>query len=466
MRSSRQPRSVHGAGNAPGPGEIVRSARVAQGLSLAAFGARVGYSAAQVSRYERGITPLTDITVLRRFADALAIPQQLFGLNPDGARDTARHAAISSKDRPPGVRGNTVDHECQWEDGDDPVRRRELLAGAAALAGATALARGTAGRTGAPPGSAAGLDDVLYGRTEAAPIPLAELRASTTAARDDFRAARYDRLPSALPRLIGAAQATSDNASSGEHAEATTLLADAYILAADFAVKINDDPLAWMTADRALQAAQAGNDPLTLADARRAVATAMRRAGHPGRACDLLIRACRDIEPAGQPGPDQLGMYGTLLNVAAYTAASARNRRAAEEYIAEAAAAAARLGPATSRRQPAFGPAGVTLYQVSIAQVLGDNGTAIEYARKLRPDGIPTPERRGRYWVDVARAYHQWGKPGSCYAALLAAERTAPAEVRYRPPVHRLTEDLLRHGPHGSLPGLRAFAGRIGMPGA
>ena len=301
MRSSRQPRSAHDAGHAPGPGGIVRSARVAQGLSLAAFGARVGYSAAQVSRYERGITPLTDITVLRRFAAALALPQQLFGLNPDGAKNTARHAAISAKDGPPGVRGNTVDHECQWEDGDDPVRRRELLAGAAALAGATALARGTAGRTGAPPGSAAGLEDVLYGRTEAAPVPLAELRASTTAARDDFRAARYDRLPSALPRLIAAAQATSDNAGSVEHAEARTLLADAYILAADFAVKINDDPLAWMTADRALQAAQAGNDPLTLADARRAVATAMRRTGHPDRACSLLVRACRDID-AGRHG--------------------------------------------------------------------------------------------------------------------------------------------------------------------
>ena len=141
MRSSRQSRSAHDAGHAPGPGGIVRNARVAQGLSLAAFGERVGYSAAQVSRYERGITPLTNITVLRRFADALALPQQLFGLDPDGARVTARHAAISSKDSPPGVRGNTVDHESQWEDGDDPVRRRELLAGAAALAGATALAR-------------------------------------------------------------------------------------------------------------------------------------------------------------------------------------------------------------------------------------------------------------------------------------------------------------------------------------
>ena len=464
MRSSRQPRSAHDAGHAPGPGGIVRSARVAQGLSLAAFGARVGYSAAQVSRYERGITPLTDITVLRRFAAALALPQQLFGLNPDGAKDTARHAAISAKDGPPGVRGNTVDHKCQWEDGDDPVRRRELLAGAAALAGATALARGTAGRTGAPPGSAAGLEDVLYGRTEAAPVPLAELRASTTAARDDFRAARYDRLPSALSRLIAAAQATSDNAGSGEHAEARTLLADAYILAADFAVKINDDPLAWMTADRALQAAQAGNDPLTLADARRAVATAMRRTGHPDRACSLLVRACRDID-VGRHGADELAMYGTLLNVAAYTAATAGNRRAAAEYIEEAAAAATRLGPRASRRQPAFGQAGVTLYQVSIAQVLGDNGTAIEHAKKLRPASIPTAERQGRYWVDVARAYHQWGKPEACYAALVAAERAAPAEVRYRPPVHRMTEDLLRTGPQRSLPGLRTFAARTGLPG-
>ena len=72
-------------------GAIVRRRPLAAGLTLAELGRRCGYSAAQVSRYERGITPLTDITVLRRFAAALALPQQLFGLNPDGAtnqRDT------------------------------------------------------------------------------------------------------------------------------------------------------------------------------------------------------------------------------------------------------------------------------------------------------------------------------------------------------------------------------------------
>ena len=59
-------------------------ARTSQGLTLAELGKRVGYSAAQVSRYERGIAPLTDIAVLRRFAAALAIPPQVFGLAPAG----------------------------------------------------------------------------------------------------------------------------------------------------------------------------------------------------------------------------------------------------------------------------------------------------------------------------------------------------------------------------------------------
>ena len=69
------------------------------------------------------------------------------------------------------------------------------------------------------------------------------------------------------------------------------------------------------------------------------------------------------------------------------------------------------------------------------------------------------------HWVDVARAWHQWGKPEPCYRALLAAERAAPAEVRYRPPVHRMTENLLRADGRGSLPGLRDFARRVGVPG-
>lgn len=69
-------------------GAVVRAVRTTQGLTLAEFGRRTGYSAAQISRYERGIAPLTDIAVLRRFADALDIDPGILGLAPGSASGT------------------------------------------------------------------------------------------------------------------------------------------------------------------------------------------------------------------------------------------------------------------------------------------------------------------------------------------------------------------------------------------
>ncbi len=449
-----------------GAGAIVRAARLAAGLTLAELGRRCGYSASQVSRYERGVQPLTDIILLRRFSQVLAIPPQAFGLTPPGGSRAGRHA-VESKDGDPRSCWPRVSPEPQWEDGEDPVRRRELLAGAAGLVGAATFGLPLVGRSRTSTDPAAGLEDMLYHSTaNAEPVPLAALRTAVTGVRSDFQNARYDRMGASLPALIAIATATRDRADGHERATASTLLADAYITAASFMVKLNDDPLAWTTADRALQAAGAGDDPLTLAEARRAVATVLRRTGRPAQARDLLLLAASAIEPGHRPTPGQLSMYGTLLEVAAYTAAVDGNRHAAAEFIGEAAATAARLGSDDNHRFTAFGPSGVILYQVSIAQVLGDSGTAIQYARKLHPAVITTAERQGRYWIDVARAYHQWGKPEPCYRALLSAERAAPAEVSYRPPVHRMTKDLLRADRRQSLPGLRAFAHRIGVPDA
>jgi transcriptional regulator with XRE-family HTH domain len=443
-------------------GAIIRAARLKAGLTLADLGHRCGYSASQVSRYERGIQPLTDITLLRRFADALAIAPWAFGLASTSSDEAGRHAA-GLNDHATHCHGPNVGREYQWE-GDDPVRRRELLTGAAGLAGAAALGAAARNSLRPPADSAPGLEDVLYGSTTARPVPLDDLDTAIRNARSDFQNARYGRLAATLPTLVATASATRDHASSQQQTTANSLLAEAYITAANFMVKLNDDPLAWATADRALLAAEAGEDPLTLADARRAVATVLRRTGRPAKARDMLATATRAIEPGAKPKPAQLAAYGNLLQVAAYTAAVDGNRRNASEFITEAAAVATRLGAGTQGRATTFGSAGVTLYQVSIAQVLGDSGTAIEHAKTLRPATIPTAERRGRYWIDVARAYHQWGKPEHCYRALLAAEQAAPGEVRYRPPVHHMTEDLLRSSPRHSLPGLLAFTRRIGPP--
>lgn len=446
------------------PGATVRAARLAAGLTLAELGQLCGYSASQISRYERGVQPLTDITLLHRFAAALAIPPQIFGLTPPDNALAGRHADAGSKERAARTFGPNVSGEFEPEGGEDPVRRRELLARAAGFAGAAALGLPAGGLSHPPSDRGGPLDDVLYRRADAQPAPLEVLRGATRDAWGFFQTARYGRLTAVLPRLIATAVATRDNADGDDRATASALLADAYIVAANLVIKVNDDPFAWTLADRALQAAQAGDDPLTIADARRAVATVLRRTGRPANARELLLSAVRDIEPRGSARPDQLSMYGTLLEAAAYTAAVNGNRSVASELIGEAKASATRLGGDANHRFTAFGPTNVALYQVSIAQVLGDSGTAIEHAKTVRPSAIPTAERQGRYWIDVARAYHQWGKPEPCYRALLTAERCAPDEVRYRPPVHRIAEDLLRANRRQSLPGLPAFARRIGVP--
>jgi transcriptional regulator with XRE-family HTH domain len=440
-----------------GAGAIVRAARQSAGLTLAELGQRCGYSASQVSRYERGIQPLTDVRLLHQFAAALAIPPQRLGLLPPPGSDLNAGADRLRLDahRP------RVSTDIQPHGGEDRMRRRELLSHAAGLAGAAAL-----GLPAALVDPDCGPGRLLYDSPSVSPVSLDALRTAAVRARSLFQSARYDQLAAMLPHHVATAAATRDSASGHQRAAASTLLADAYVVAAGFQVKLHDDAFAWALADRALQAAQAGDDPLTVADSRRAVATVLRRSGRPAQARGLLDHAIRDIEPEAATTPAQLSMYGTLLEVAAYTAAVDGRRHDAAELISEARDAARRLGRDANYRHTAFGPANVRLYQVSIAQVLGDNGMAIEHARALHPATILTAERQGRYWIDVARAYHQWGKTEKCYNALLSAERAAPAEVRYRPPVHRVTEDLLRSDVRNGLPGLRAFASRIGLPGA
>ncbi|WP_331739523.1 helix-turn-helix domain-containing protein (plasmid) [Streptomyces sp. NBC_00015] len=107
--------------------ELIRQTRQAKGQTLAHLGKQTGYSAAQVSRYKRGISPMTDVDVLRCFADALELPHQAFGLAPPASRPEVRHGqpigATSAFPRLPTSRVG----RSGMEDGEEPVRRRKLL---------------------------------------------------------------------------------------------------------------------------------------------------------------------------------------------------------------------------------------------------------------------------------------------------------------------------------------------------
>ncbi|MGW6280391.1 helix-turn-helix domain-containing protein [Kribbella sp. NPDC055071] len=421
-------------------GTVLRTARVAAGLTLKDAARLAGVSASTLSRMETKSSRVWDVRDLRRLAEVFGIPEHLFGLSsPISGVSTASL-------------GSGVD-----EDGD-PMRRRELLATTAAVVtGAVVL---PLGQTAAAHGMADTIEDVLFGRVKAAPIPAHQLAAQIAAARADFRATRYSQLARRLPRMLAQAVAGRDAASTSDVGPASTRLAQAYCLATELLVKLHDDGMAWATADRAVQAARAGHDPLTLAETRRWAATVMRRTHHRDGAQRLMLDAASQLQAdTGLTDSSTAATYGQLLAAASYTAALRDDRDSAWTLLGEAEAAARRTRLTNNNR---FNMLDLGVYKISVSRVLGDFGTAVDYARLIDPAGITAPERRARYWEDTALALQGRGNRQAAFQALVTAERDTPQEVRFRPWAQQLTRDLLSGDRNNSLPGIRDFASRIG----
>jgi hypothetical protein len=81
-------------------------------------------------------------------------------------------------------------------------------------------------------------------------------------------------------------------------------------------------------------------------------------------------------------------------------------------------------------------------------------------AEGLQPEMFPTRERRARLHTDLARAWWQRGRPEETAHALLAAMSEAPTEVRGRPAIRAIAEELVDR--HRLVPGVRELAGALG----
>lgn len=437
------------------PGMIVRAARKARGLTLAELGDRTGYSAAQVSRYERGVTQLTDIAVLRRFARALSIPPHVLGLAPSPG--SGRHGHLAAVTATPSRRpSSTVTGKPGRDDGEeDDVRRRQLLASLALTAAGAASTRISRSTPPAyPPESPdAGLDDILISRVRdamlgLAPVPSAvsagELRSGLASALADFHHCRYGRLADRLPRLISAGHLL---AADSDTAEASALLAGIYTLATRMLIKLDDQQLGWMAADRAKVIASGSGDPLMTAETARNLAVLARKAGWHAQAASIALTAA--ASPGLRVTDRRLAAErGLLIQSAAYTAARVGDRDGMRELTAEAAALAARLGGTVLLRDHGggFTPATVALHRISAENYAGDPGAAVTAAAQVPPMSLPTTERRVRYWTDTARAYAQWGRREDSIQALLAAEHEAPQDVHARPAIRDLIRSQLITG--------------------
>ncbi|MEU6211853.1 helix-turn-helix transcriptional regulator [Streptomyces sp. NPDC047023] len=395
-------------------GALVRTGRQALGWRQADLGRRLLCSQSAVSRLEQGHHP--DLRLLRRAATEVGVPVELLALS------------LGLRSQP----GPTVADDPSPAQ-EDPMRRRSLIT-AAALA--------------APLSLITSLDAALASTPAPTGAPAHTLDARLAAARAQFDAAAHTPLLQILPGLLADAHHA---AGLGRQNLDYARLSSAYTLAAQTLNKLGHYKQSRLTADRAALYADVSGSPLAAAAAARELAAVLRHQGQEAAAQQHIEAAVARVEATGLTTGAQASAFAQMLCSSAYTAAVAQDRDQALALI-KLAARAARDLPAVAPAGRLFPltPAAVDLYSVSVHWALGDAGTALEAGRNLHADQFPTIERKGRMHTDLARAWWQRAKPEQTVNELLAAARLSPAEVRDRPAIREIVDDLYAKHPHVS----------------
>jgi transcriptional regulator with XRE-family HTH domain len=461
-------------------GRLFQLLRQYTGASQTQIAIACGTSQGKVSDIMRGVQQVETLAVFERIADALGMPDPAriaLGLAPREPSQRSASAQRPRRDIPPAdtrpalqaARGPdllNLDSEDRQEE-DDPVRRRTFVG----LTGASLFSAMLAGtsRSGPlidaepfAPVLAGHITDATPGAMDAAP-DLAALTAAVDRARSQYQACHYTELIKYLPGLLARLHEACLALDGEDRLRAHALSADAHHVAAGLLLKLDDQGLAYLAADRSMRAAQASEDPVTVGASARIITHTLMNGHHLSAAiATASTHAARLDREISDHTPESLSIYGSLLLRGAIAAAQHGKRGTAHELLTEAEDAAQRLGVDGNLRWTAFGPTNATLHRVNIAVTLGDAGTAVDVARSIDLARITVPERKASLLIDTARAFLQWDKPDKAYVALRAAEQTAHEEVAGRPSVQRLVRQLVTAAPPTLKRDAEQFAAQIG----
>ncbi|GAA2208435.1 hypothetical protein GCM10009850_038930 [Nonomuraea monospora] len=357
-----------------------------------------------------------------------------------------------------------VDLTALREDEND-VRRREFvgLTGAALFNAVLGPSEGVTDMGGSP---VEHLAAVLVDHSVPAdgPVNLASLTAAVTTAKQDYQACRYAQVTTNLPDLLRTLRTASTVLDGDARLRAQALAAEAYHVAASILLKQEDKGLAWLAADRSVQAAHASQSPLMIGSSARIITHALMDGGHHTAATDTArTAAIRMDADLTDPSPDELSIYGSLLLRGAVAAAHSGNRHNIAELLDEAAEAGRRLGHEGNHRWTAFGPNNVLCHRVNIALRLGDAGTAIDHARQVEIDQLPINERKATLLLDTSRAFLMRDQHDKALHILRAAGDLAPEEITGRAAAHRLVRDILATAPISVRREAREYAASLGV---
>ncbi|MGH9210755.1 MAG: helix-turn-helix domain-containing protein [Acidimicrobiales bacterium] len=397
-------------------GRRVAQFRRQRGLSQKDLASEVGRSVSWVSQVERGVQPVERLSVLRELADALGVA--LTDLRPEdlgGARPA-----------------------------DDAVNDLEALR--LRLSGHPAL-------------------DHLFGQA-AGTSDVGALAAEVDRAWELAHASRFAELDATLTNLLPKLeQASRGTRSRTQQSQLHALRARAYQSAAAAFARQDEPDAAWVSADRAISAAEAAGEPLEVIAGHFRLAHAFARLRQHGQADHVTteaIDALKDRAEQPDAAPEVLSLYGAMHLVQAVISGQEGERRKAHRALQAAKRIAARLGDDRNDFDTEFGPTNVQLHEVAVAIDLGDAGAALEVAENVDASGL-SPERQSRFLVDVARAHVQLHHIGEATKAILQAEQLAPEHVHSHHASLAVIEELLAQaGPRASTH-LRDLAHRSGL---
>ena len=175
---------------------------------------------------------------------------------------------------------------------------------------------------------------------------------------DAYQASRYAYVAGRAPLVLADALRASRAAAADDRNRANALLALAYQSAVSVLTKLGEYDLAWIAAERGLNAAQQADNPVVLGSLFRSVAHALHSTGRFQGSVQLVRAAANVLEPqVGSRADDALlSVYGTLFltgAVAAPAPTTAPRRRPSSTRPPTARAGSAvtptRCGPPSAR---------------------------------------------------------------------------------------------------------------------
>ncbi|KJK55652.1 helix-turn-helix domain-containing protein [Saccharothrix sp. ST-888] len=262
-----------------------------------------------------------------------------------------------------------------------------------------------------------------------APLALSDLRSRVTESNRMRRHARYNDLSRVLPELLTDITATAQASAGADRDAAHHLLAEARHNTSMMTKKLGYVDLAALAAAQALQAAQASGDPLLVTAMEWTQAEVCMSAGASAEARALTAAGLDRVDDLLTDDDDGAwSLWGTLHLVSAMLDAQSGRQAEAALHLAEAAAAADRVG-SRAGYQTEFSSGNQAVHVVHVALELGEGRNALDRVAHVDMSRLPK-ERRARHMIDRARAHVRDGDDAGAMAEILAADRIAPEGVR------------------------------------